>query len=203
MHHHMSPMSPVAILGPNVADIPEEMREKALKRTAEMLRKIDEVRRSLELPVDHLPIVIETYGKIVHALIAETDREELAKHTKRLPITMKSENRDYTPMKIKRGDTVEVIVRPQVLTFRLEDVAIHGDRAHWLVHDIKIGNRSQFAAKRGPAPGNEFGPGGVLEHMRLDTAQTAMDINFVVEYVGPDPDGAVFEATLVGTAVEF
>lgn len=198
MHPFMQPMTP------NVADISDEMREVALKRTAEVLRKIDEVRRALELPIDHLPIVIETYDKTVVALLAEKAREDLAEHTMRVPLTMRSETTDYQPMKIKSGKPVELIVRPQWLAFRPEDIAIHGDRARWLVHDILIGNRSQFARHSLiPTPGTEFGPGGVLEHLRLDTCQTAMDLKLVVAYVGPEENGEVFEATVVGTAVRY
>lgn len=62
---------------------------------------------------------------------------------------------------------------------------------------------SQFAAKRGPAPGTEFGPGGLLEHMKLETLQTAMDFTIVVEYVGPEANGEVFEATVVGLSTEY
>lgn len=196
MHPFMSPITH------NDIDIPEELRERALKHTAAMLRKIDEVRRSLELPVEQLPIVIETYGKAVLALIAEEERKKLAARTTRLPMTLRSQNRDYLPMKIKPGDTHAVIVRPQTV-FRPEDLAIHGDRSRWVVHDIKIGNRSQFAGKRGPAPGTEFGPGGICEHLRLETCQTAMDLVIEVEYVGPEPDGEIFEATIVGTTIEF
>ena len=201
MHPFMSPfMSPGMH---NIADVPEELRERALKHTAAMLRKIDEVRKQLELPVEQLPIVIETYGKVVLALIAEEERKQLAARTTRLPMTLRSETRDYQPLKIKPGVTHTMIVRPQTLAFRPEDLAISGDRARWVVHDIKIGNRSQFAGKRGPASGTEFGPGGICEHLRLETCQTAMDIALVVEYVGPDPDGEVFEAMLVGLTTEF
>jgi len=201
MHPFMSmPNHPFT---PNITDVSDETRERALKRTADMLRKLDEVRRTLELPVEQLPIVIETYGKFVTALVAEAERAELAKRTKRLPLTMQSETSDYQPMKIARGKPVMVIIRPQTLAFRPEDIAIHGDRARWVVHDIIVGTRSQFANKRGPAPGAEFGPGGILEHLRLETVQTAMDFNLVVEYVGPEDNGEIFEATVVGTAADF
>jgi predicted RNase H-like nuclease (RuvC/YqgF family) len=59
---------------PNIADVTEELRDKALKRTAETLRKVDEVRRALELPVDQLSLVLEAYGKSVLALLAEAER---------------------------------------------------------------------------------------------------------------------------------
>jgi hypothetical protein len=187
-------MSPVIH---NIVDIPEELRERALKHTVAMLRKIDEVRKQLEMPVEQLPIVIETYGQVVLALIAEEERKKLAERTTRLPITMQS------PMKIVPGKITAVIARPQFCAFRPEDIAIHGDRSRWVVHDIKVGNRSQFAQKRGPVPGNEFGPKGVCEQLRLETCQTAMDLMFEVEYIGPEQEGEVFEATIVGTAIAF
>jgi hypothetical protein len=185
----------------NIADISDDLRERAIKHTAETLRKFNDVRRALELPVDHLPIVIDTYSKVVAALIAETEREELAKRTQRLPMTLRSHNRDYQPMKIAPGEAARVVGRAQAVQFRPEDIAIHGDRSRWMVHDIMVGNRSQFVDRRGPAAGSEFGPGGILEHLRLDVAQTAMDITIIVEYVGPEPEGEVFEATMVGTAI--
>jgi hypothetical protein len=179
------------------------MRDRALKQTAELVRKIDEVRKQLELPVDQLPVVIETYGKVVLALFAEEERKKMAARTTRLPMTMRSEDRDYKPMKIKRGEPMTVIVRPQTIAFRPENLAIQGDPARWVVHDIKVGNRSQFAAHHGPTRGTDFGVGGVLEKMKLETCQTAMDLAVRVEYVGPEPDGEVFEATIVGMATDF
>ena len=181
----------------------EQLHEKALQRTSAVLGKIDEIRRKLELPVEQLPIVIEIYGQAIAALHAEAEREARAKHTKRLPLTMRSENRDFQPMKIKAGRAEVVIGRPQACTFRPEDIAIHGDRLHWRVHDIQVGNRSQFASNRCPAAGTEFGLGGILEHLRLDVVHPAMDFRLFVEYVGPEVEGEVFEATIVGTATDF
>lgn len=198
MHPFMS-----SVVTPNTVDIPDEMRDRALKQTAVVLRKIDEVRKQLELPVEQLPIVLEIYGKVVVALCAEEERKKMAERTRRLPLTMRSETTDYQPMKIAPGKSVDVIIRPQTIAYRPEDIAIHGDRARWIVHDILIGNRSQFVNKRGPAPGTEFGPGGILEHLKLETAQTAMDIKLVVEYVGPESEGEVFEATMVGLATDY
>lgn len=204
MHPFMNPIVPAT----NIADISEEMRDKALKRTADILRKIDEVRRTAELAPEQLPIVVDIYGKVVTALIAEAAREEMAQRTQRLPMTMRSEDKVGQPMKIKPGKGSDgqhhrVVARPQVVAYRAEDIAIHGDRSRWVVHDIIVGNRSQFAAKRGPAAGSEFGPGGILEHMKLETLQTAMDFTLVVEYVGPEVDGEVFEATVVGLSADY
>lgn len=198
MHPFMS-----SVINHNIVDIPVEMRDRALKQTAEVLRKIDEVRKQLELPVEQLPVVLEIYGKVVMALFAEEERKKMAERTLRLPMTMRSEDRDYTPMKIKSGDPVDVVVRPQVIAFRPENLTIQGEPSRWLVHDIWVGNKSQFAAKHGPTRGTDFGPGGVLENLKLETCQTAMDFKLVVQYVGPEPDGEVFEAAIVGLATDF
>lgn len=69
------PLHPDHPLQPNFADVTDEMRDKALKRTAEMMRKIDEVRRALELPVEQLPTVFKAYSENVLALLAEAERE--------------------------------------------------------------------------------------------------------------------------------
>jgi hypothetical protein len=184
----------------NIADASEDLRETALQRTADMLRKIDQIRKQLEMPVDQLPIVIEMYGKTVLALIAEEERKKMAEHIKRLPIVMRSENRDYQPMKILPAQKMDVLFRPQTIAFRPEEIAIHGDRSRWMVHDIKVGNRSQLGG-HGPAPGTDFGPGGICEKLKLETCQTAMDFVLSVEYIGPEEAGEVFEATIVGLAV--
>jgi len=206
----MQRLSPTSTVQPNpfqhgrndvFVNVSAEMRDEALKRTSDVLWELDKIRKSLELPIEQLPIVIETYSQAVLALVAEAAHAERAKHTKRVPITMRSENREYQPMKLAPGEKFDVITRPQEISFTPEDFTIHGDRKRWLVHDVKIGNRSQFASHRGPAPGTEFGPGGLLEHMRLETVRTAMDLVLVVEYIGPEPEGEVFEATVVGTVM--
>ena len=192
-------------MGVDDACLSEELREQAFKHTTATLKKLDEIRRQLELPIEQLPIVINTYGNALSTLTAAAARtaaqEERDRRTKRLPLTMRSEKR------IAAGAITEVIVRPQFLVFRPEDIAIHGVRASWSVHDIKVGNTSQFIkvsnntqSLRGPVPGTEFGPGGVCASLKLETVQNAMDFVLAVEYVGPVPEGEVFEATVVGLA---
>jgi hypothetical protein len=195
----MNPFS-VAPLPFNFADLNADQFQIALDRTAHFLRKIDEVRKKLELPIDQLPLVVEIYGKNVLALVAEEQRKEMEQRTQRLPIEMRSDAA-IIPKRV-----AEVFVRPQFVAFRLEDISIHGDRTHWLVHDVKVGNRRQFEGRlfdRIPVPGVEFGPDGVCASLRFETCQTAMDLVLMVEYVGPNPEGEVFEATLVGTSVAY
>jgi len=185
----------------NTADISDEMRDEALKRTTALLKSLIEIRQTLNLPPDQLPLVIESYGKTALALIAAAERADLDKRTLRVPLTMRSETRNYAPLKIEPGKHFDVIGCPQYASFLPENLKIHGDSARWNVHDILIGNQSQFIHKKVPVPGTEFGPGGILEHMRLATAQLAMHIVLRVEYIGPEAAGEVFEATMVGTAL--
>ncbi len=99
------------------------------------------------------------------------------------------------PMKIKPGQRVIVMARPQRVAFRPEMIIIeNGER--WTVHDIRIGNRSQFA-QSGDVPGIVFAP-GASPFLRLETAQTAMDVAFDVTYCGPEQDGEQFRASVVG-----
>ena len=148
--------------------------------------------------------MIETYGAMVIAVTAEAEREERAKHTIRVPVAVRSETADYQPMKVRPGKVFKLLVGARYQSFRPEDLAIHGDRARWIVHDFRIGNRRQFglSSRVGPVPGTEFGPGGSCAHLVLETCHTTMDLMIEIEYVGPEADGEVFEATLVGTATD-
>ena len=180
----------------------DELRAKALARARDTLIKLDEVRRSLELLPDQLPLVIDAYAQAARGLLFEEQQKKMAERTKRLPLPVLSCDREGAPMKVKPGKPFQVAARPQYSDFRVEDISIHGDRSRWLVHDLRVGGRSQFMQQGGPIPGQEFGPGGVCASLRLATCQTAMDFVMIVEYLGPETDGEVFEATAVGLAVE-
>lgn len=179
-----------------------DQRVLALERTTKTLQELDKIRRGLDMPMEHLPLVIEIHDKIIAALYAEGAREEARKNIERVPLTMRSETNDRSPMRLTRGKQHVVSVRPNRRAFRPEDFSIRGEPTDWLVHDILVGNRSQLEAKHGPIPGREFGPNGACARMSLETVQTAMDLDLVVEYVGPELDGAVFEATVIGTAAK-
>lgn len=188
-------MSHIALLQPHSANLSVAGSAACLKLTTTTLTSLNKLRRSLRLPVGQLPLLIEMYDKFATTLTAEIARAENAN---REPLTMRSETRDYQPMKLAPGGQHTVTARPRT-SFRPEDFSIHGDRTRWRVHNILLGNRPQFAANQAPVPGTEFGHGGVCEHLRLDRTQHMMDFALVVEYVGPEPDGEVFEATVVGT----
>jgi hypothetical protein len=184
---------------PSVLD--EETRQVVLKRTADVLRELDGIRRSLELPPEMFSYVLEIYAASAREAVLEKERTERAKNVRRTPMALMSSDREYQPLRIKRGKVFSVIGRPQHLTYRVEEIEIDGNPARWRVHNIKVGNVSQGAESfRHPIPGERFRKGGIMSDLRFEPCQTAMDFVMEVEYVGPLDEGEVFEATLVGTA---
>lgn len=103
-------------------------------------------------------------------------------------------------MNIRPGTSAEVIGRPGV-AFRPQRFVIGGTPAHWIVHDIWIGGRSQLA-QGGDIPGEMFASTAVDTFVVLDAAQGTTDVAVVVTYVGPEPAGAPFLGVFIGTAVE-
>ena len=102
------------------------------------------------------------------------------------------------PYKIKPGERRQITARPQRVAFRPERLTIE-NAERWIVHDFKIGNRSQFA-QSGDVPGSIFDARIADATLSFETAQTAMDVTFDVTYIGPNAEGEQFLATVTGTA---
>lgn len=189
-------------LSPAIPAIPDEdTRQVVLKRTAEVLRGLDEIRRLLEIPPEMFSYVLEIYAASAREAVLEKERTESAKNVRRTPMTLMSSDREYQPLRIKPGKIFSVVGRPQHLTYRVEEIEIDGDPTRWRVHNIKVGNVPQGAQPfMHPIPGERFRKGGIMSDLRLEPCQTAMEFVMEVEYVGPLDEGEVFEATLVGTA---
>ncbi len=96
-----------------------------------------------------------------------------------------------------------VIARPDaigMIAFKPERISILcAQPADWIVSDILIGNRTQFASS-GDLPGDMFAVDAIDTFLSFETCQTAMAIEFRVVYIGPNPEGAVFEAKMTGKA---
>ena len=102
------------------------------------------------------------------------------------------------PYLVKPNERVRVCARPQRVAFKPERITIeNADR--WIVHDFKIGNRSQFS-QSGNIPGAFFDAKNVDTMVSFETAQTAMDVQFDVTYIGPEKDGEQFMAQVIGKA---
>ena len=120
-------------------------------------------------------------------------------------------DREILPMstggtKVPFGVSAQITSRPQRVAFRAERVMISnggtaGGSADWIVNDISIGNRSQFA-QSGQVPGDMFAINAVDSFISFETAQTAMDIVITVTYVGAnvDPGSCAFYGSILGTS---
>jgi len=97
------------------------------------------------------------------------------------------------------GRPTPVRVRPQSVAMRVEEIEILGTPEHWMIADVQVGQRSQFPSAGPPTPGRLFVPGGTCHKFVTESIQTAMDFTILVHYVGPDADGAIFEAVAMGS----
>ena len=102
--------------------------------------------------------------------------------------------------------SAQITSRPQRVAFRAERFFVSnggtaGGAGDWVINDISIGNRSQFA-QSGQLPGDMFSNASIDSFVSFETAQTAMDIVMVVTYVGANisPASAPFYGGIIGTS---
>lgn len=101
------------------------------------------------------------------------------------------------PVKIQRHRKAKIVSRPLGRAFRLQRIILWDRPGDWDLHDVLVGNQSQFQT-----PGRIRGELLSADHdvgLRIDTCQTAMDLVLVVEYVGDLEEGAVFDALTIGS----
>jgi len=113
-------------------------------------------------------------------------------------------NTGTTPVPI--ASTAQITSRPQRVAFRPErifvsstDIGGSGSAANWIINDITIGNRSQFA-QSGALPGDMFSNQAIDSFVTFETAQTAMDVVMIVTYQGGTEGGTPFYGAIIGTA---
>jgi hypothetical protein len=90
---------------------------------------------------------------------------------------------------------VTVTARPRV-AFTPSWLILRNPR-NWVIHDVRIGNQSQFA-QSGDIPGDEFHSGAIDSFVRFETAQPWMDVSVVASYVGTVAEGEPLHVTMVG-----
>ncbi len=113
-------------------------------------------------------------------------------------------NTGTTPVPV--ASTAQITSRPQRVAFRPErvfvssaDIGGSGSAANWIINDITIGNRSQFA-QSGALPGDMFSNVAIDSFVTFETAQTAMDVVMIVTYQGATEGGTPFYGSIIGTA---
>lgn len=92
-----------------------------------------------------------------------------------------------------------ITARPQNVAYRPERIIVGGTPTNWLIDDIKVGNRSQFA-QAGSMPAEAFAATSFDAHVSMETVQTAMDFVIQVTFVGTASAGEQFRAVVFGTA---
>ena len=95
--------------------------------------------------------------------------------------------------------SAQITSRPQAVAFRPERIIIGGTPSSWIVNDVKVGNRSQFA-QSGDVPGEMFAATTIDGFVSMETVQTAMDFVMVVTFIGDNQEGAQFVCGVLGTA---
>jgi hypothetical protein len=180
----------------DLADLDEESRKKALTKTEATLKELVRVCRGSDVPVSMLPQIIDLYTSCAREVVFERNRAEAAARVKRMPMTITS------PSRIQRGKITPVFARPQCSAYRVEEIEICEHPNRWMIHEIRVGDRSQFMSTPYPIRGEAFRQGGIMGDVRLDVGLTCQDFRIDVEYVGPVAEGEVFEAVIVGTAAE-
>src|ERR1041384_6659367 len=95
--------------------------------------------------------------------------------------------------------SAQITSRPQAVAFRPERIIIGGQPSSWIVNDVKVGNRSQFA-QSGDVPGEMFAATTIDGYVSMETVQTAMDFVIVVTFIGDNNAGAPFVCGVLGTA---
>jgi hypothetical protein len=95
---------------------------------------------------------------------------------------------------------VDIIARPQV-GFRAEHVVVAAAIAPlFVIEDIKIGDFSQIA-QASPLPAAAFSA-DAMSGVDMGAVAPDMEIRFRVRYVGKDPRGARFYASIIGSVVD-
>lgn len=103
-------------------------------------------------------------------------------------------------LRVGPNQSAQITARPQRVAFRPVRLVIPASIASdFVVQDIRIGSRSQLS--RGvDIPGNMFASNAIDAFVRFETVQTTMDVVMVVTYVGSNPEGEPFNASLIGTS---
>ncbi len=112
-------------------------------------------------------------------------------------------NRIILPMTSSGNITASAAVtaRPQSMAYRPEKIIVGGTTASWLIDDVKVGNRSQFA-QAGSIPAEAFASNALGNEVTFETVQTAMDFVMQVTYLGAATAGEQFRSVVFGTAVD-
>lgn len=178
----------------------KKFQEQREKEVSDHLAACERIRKQLELPPDALALIDQMLRGESRIMPPRVEPHEGV--TTRAPLRILSKE------KIKRTDPITgkptpVIVRPQTIALRVEEIEILGNPDEWMIADVQVGMRSQFPQSGPPLPGRLFTPDGTCYRFVTETIQTAMDFTMLVHYVGDDPEGRIFRAVAMGKMVSY
>lgn len=201
-------------------EVTDEDRSFALFKTASVFRILSEACKELSIPLDHIPVMYRAYERFEHEassarltkmhnarVIENLAREALPirscegnRCSKHVGATGMVEARKLLNDRCPPGAVVQVVAVAQRAAYQIDQFQILAPQEHWRVHDITIGNRSQFAQVARGINGIAFGPHGILRDIKFEPMFSGMELIVAVEYIGPNPEGMPFEASALGTS---
>ena len=114
--------------------------------------------------------------------------------------------------KAKPNETLQITSRPQRIKLRIDRVFVSAPysgepdaatetAAAWIINDITIANKSQYA-QAGGLPGDMFSSTAIDSFVTFDDANPNSDVVIVATYVGADPNGRAFMGGMLGAEVD-
>src|SRR5882672_730465 len=91
--------------------VDDDVRAAALKRTAEVVREVEKIRRSTELPVEMFPYVLEVFRASARELLFQKQEEARVARLGRHPMTMTSKVGHRDHRRILPGEIFDVVER--------------------------------------------------------------------------------------------
>jgi hypothetical protein len=86
----------------------------------------------------------------------------------------------------------------QMSLLEIDDGDTAGGAADWLVEDLRVNGRTQFA-QPGPIPGDMFSTTAIDSFVKIEPCEAGNAIEIDVNYIGLNESGAIFAARLEGT----
>lgn len=164
----------------------------APRATALSLRGFDPVERDRELTLVVTYIGPNPEGVPLFAsVVGSKPRQRLTI----VPITSKAPLPPTAPITI----TAHVKNAPfKMDRIKIDDGNTAGGSADWIVEDLRINGRSQFA-QPGSIPGDMFSTRAIETFVKIETCEADKAIEIDVIYIGLNENGAVFAASFEGT----
>jgi hypothetical protein len=86
------------------------------------------------------------------------------------------------------GESVVVVGCPANETYNVRRLLIAGEAEHWVIEDVRVGERSQLEAGHGDLPGTFFSPVATVG-LIIESIDPGRPLSVRARYTGSDPEG--------------